>query len=141
VQTVALHIHLMLMEKSPDGSSLWLSATPNSAVLKYDIETAANGYLSFNQQIDPLYGAHGLDINEDGTTLFTTLKLDLSDSTRNGIGYIDADTGDAVIIGVDGATNLHGLVYVSSIPVPAAVWLFGSGLLGLIGISRRKKAA
>jgi hypothetical protein len=26
------------------------------------------------------------------------------------------------------------------IPVPAAVWLFGSGLLGLIGIARRKKA-
>ena len=30
---------------------------------------------------------------------------------------------------------------VSSIPIPASVWLFGSGLLGLIGISRRKKAA
>jgi hypothetical protein len=29
----------------------------------------------------------------------------------------------------------------SPIPIPAAVWLFGSGLLGLIGISRRKKAA
>jgi hypothetical protein len=27
------------------------------------------------------------------------------------------------------------------VPVPAAVWLFGSGLLGLIGISRRKKSA
>jgi hypothetical protein len=27
------------------------------------------------------------------------------------------------------------------IPIPTAVWLFGSGLLGLIGISRRKKAA
>ena len=26
------------------------------------------------------------------------------------------------------------------IPVPAAVWLFGSGLLGLIGIARRKAA-
>ena len=26
----------------------------------------------------------------------------------------------------------------SLVPVPAAVWLFGSGLLGLIGISRRK---
>ncbi len=25
------------------------------------------------------------------------------------------------------------------VPVPAAVWLFGSGLLGLIGIARRKK--
>jgi hypothetical protein len=27
------------------------------------------------------------------------------------------------------------------IPVPAAVWLFGSGLLGLVGIARRKKSA
>ena len=29
---------------------------------------------------------------------------------------------------------------VSAVPVPAAVWLFGSGLLGLVGIARRKKA-
>jgi hypothetical protein len=28
---------------------------------------------------------------------------------------------------------------VSSVPVPAAVWLFGSGLLGLLGVARRKK--
>ena len=27
---------------------------------------------------------------------------------------------------------------VSAVPVPAAVWLFGSGLLGLIGVARRK---
>ena len=27
-----------------------------------------------------------------------------------------------------------------AVPVPAAVWLFGSGMLGLIGIARRKKA-
>ena len=39
--------------------------------------------------------------------------------------------------------NLSGgvlVVDVQAIPVPAAVWLFGSGLLGLIGIARRKKA-
>lgn len=29
---------------------------------------------------------------------------------------------------------------IAPIPVPAAVWLFSSGLLGLIGITRRKKA-
>ena len=29
----------------------------------------------------------------------------------------------------------------SAVPVPAAVWLFGSGLLGLVGIARRKQAA
>jgi hypothetical protein len=27
------------------------------------------------------------------------------------------------------------------VPIPAAVWLFGSGLLGLVGMARRKKAA
>ena len=27
------------------------------------------------------------------------------------------------------------------VPIPAAAWLFGSGLLGLVGIARRKKAA
>jgi hypothetical protein len=31
-------------------------------------------------------------------------------------------------------------VEVSAVPVPAAVWLFGSGLLGLIGIARRRIA-
>jgi hypothetical protein len=29
---------------------------------------------------------------------------------------------------------------VSAVPVPAAVWLFGSGLIGLVGLARRKKA-
>jgi len=29
----------------------------------------------------------------------------------------------------------------SAVPIPAAVWLFGSGLLGLIGIARRKQSA
>jgi len=29
----------------------------------------------------------------------------------------------------------------TSVPLPAAVWLFGFGLLGLVGVARRKKAA
>jgi len=34
------------------------------------------------------------------------------------------------------------LIYSTSpVPLPAAAWLFGSGLLGLIGMARRKKAA
>lgn len=42
---------------------------------------------------------------------------------------IDTGTGTVSYVGA-----------VSAVPVPAAVWLFGSGLLGLIGIGRRKKA-
>ena len=33
---------------------------------------------------------------------------------------------------------LHGVVEISQVPVPAAIWLFGSGLIGLIGLTRRK---
>jgi hypothetical protein len=29
----------------------------------------------------------------------------------------------------------------TAVPVPAAVWLFGSGVLGLVGVSRRRKSA
>ena len=35
--------------------------------------------------------------------------------------------------------NLN-VALVEPVPVPAAVWLFGSGLIGLIGVTRRKKA-
>ena len=32
------------------------------------------------------------------------------------------------------------VVDVNPVPVPAAVWLFGSGLIGLVGVARRKKS-
>jgi hypothetical protein len=40
-----------------------------------------------------------------------------------------------------GFTVASGVTYPTSVPVPATVWLFGSGLIGLIGVARRRKAA
>jgi len=37
--------------------------------------------------------------------------------------------------------NISITADIAAVPVPAAAWLFGSGLLGLIGVARRKKAA
>ena len=37
--------------------------------------------------------------------------------------------------------NMTATAKPSAVPVPAAVWLLGSGLLGLVGVARRKKAA
>lgn len=55
--------------------------------------------------------------------------------------YFDMNTGYQLNRNKD--NSLHGWAVrsgdVSAVPVPAAVWLFGSGLLGLIGVARRKK--
>lgn len=60
-------------------------------------------------------------------------------------------TGTLVAAGNIGAawgTSFDGTQYselfnvtISKVPVPAAVWLFGSGLIGLVGIARRRKKA
>ena len=39
---------------------------------------------------------------------------------------------------VDGTWQVGSYSAVSAVPVPAAIWLFGSGLIGLAGIGRRK---
>jgi len=44
---------------------------------------------------------------------------------------------DSFIDGFNYEITINGSV--SAVPVPAAVWLFGSGLIGLFGISRRKQ--
>ena len=53
--------------------------------------------------------------------------------------------GDGILGGkmIDGAFPGFSANFdmVSSVPVPAAVWLFGSGLLGLMGVAHRKKKA
>ena len=62
---------------------------------------------------------------------------------------IEANTGsgwqaiNSVLQGAghDGATRSSVATgFYSAVPIPAAAWLFGSGLLGLVGIARRKKA-
>ena len=40
---------------------------------------------------------------------------------------------------IDTTTGQASLA-VSAVPVPAAVWLFGSGLMGMVGVARRRKA-
>lgn len=51
----------------------------------------------------------------------------------NGNGIPGIGTIDGPFVG------FHGNFDVMPVPIPAAVWLFGSGLIGLASMVRRKK--
>ncbi len=106
----------------------------------------------------------------EGTTLLDSVVYESTgnflSSYAEGGGFTDADSGSIPMSiarlpnGVDtdhnasdfgsacltpGGANIGGngdcSVGINPVPVPAAAWLFGSGLLGLIGISRRRTTA
>lgn len=52
--------------------------------------------------------------------------------------YFDANT-DSTDNGLSRTSFQGGLAYTAVVPVPAAAWLFGSGLIGLVGLARRKQ--
>ena len=77
-------------------------------------------------------------VNGDITTYETMINGTLMDGTTISQTITCNDVTDA---GNDWAVPCNGVALVRTVPIPPSVWLFGSGLLGLTGIARRKKAA
>ncbi|MDH5189856.1 MAG: VPLPA-CTERM sorting domain-containing protein [Gammaproteobacteria bacterium] len=69
------------------------------------------------------------DINGDGVDDYTAVF--------KSAGEFGPEWGDVYPMPYFEVWNVE---IVSAVPVPAALWLFGSGLLGLAGIARRRKA-
>ena len=103
---------------------------------------AADGVMNFNvgagqvgATIDFAYGTttgirviNVWDVNADGSV--------------TGVGIPGMENGPFPGFNAQFNLTAEGLLTPPAIiPVPAAVWLFGSGLLGLVGVARRKKAA
>ena len=74
-------------------------------------------------------------------------SVDLSANIINFGGFISDDgIAKAVITPIsptNGSIYIDDLIIsdVSAIPLPAAVWLFGTALIGLVGFGKRRKAA
>ena len=85
-------------------------------------------------------GSNAWGGNPDGVAI-VTCAIDCGDGDSYILDYtaITPLADPSGFGGVRYALHLEG--YVSAIPVPAAIWLFCSGLLGLIGIARRRAGA
>ena len=110
--------HLYYDELGATVSGLWTTADPDKLALFSNVQ--GNFYWT---------GSTGLLTSPE-----VTWKFSMNNGTKSFTITNDSFVNYAWAVH-DG--NIAGVV----VPIPAAVWLFGSGLLGLIGISRRKKAA
>ncbi len=116
--------------------------------------------------VEELFDNAGGDGNYPGTqTVLASNLLPLwgvtghtTDKTWFNVSDIGTQPGastSGAVLGLDGTLSYYGnfagvdsvfpgvgtaLYKVSSVPVPAAAWLFGSGLIGLVGVARRKKS-
>jgi len=75
----------------------------------------------------------------------TTVVRDILNPAGNvpvGISFNNLNlTGNSLTLNVKRGgtwTMISEVQFASPVPVPAALWLFGSGLIGLVGLSRRK---
>jgi hypothetical protein len=72
-------------------------------------------------------------IKAGGTTNLTdALEWMVFDPNEHYYAFVAGGSVVPTQIGVD--------LNVSAVPIPAAIWLFGSGILGLVGLNRQKQA-
>ena len=76
-------------------------------------------------------GAGGYSIGPFGIGSFSPLQLIFNGTASGGSYSVNVVSGGGAVVTPPNPSN---------VPVPAAVWLFGSALMGLVGVSRRKKA-
>lgn len=103
-------------------------------------ETAISGDLTATTDFGSLSGAEldfgsfsGLITFSGGSIMYgATWRIDPN---------LDEITSDYFVDGLGNPVTSYGDAAASVVPVPTAVWLFGSGLIGLIGLARRKANA
>ena len=75
-----------------------------------------------------------------GSVNAASIMYGLTSSISGTLYSFDTSTGVSTYAGDTSFGYQSGLANISPVPLPAAAWLFGSALLGLIGYSRRKGA-
>jgi hypothetical protein len=106
----------------------------------YDLRNAAHGGTDGDYNWNPINGGNQGDWNEllrntrSNSWDTESFNLTLASDTSEVWVAFWLDNGEADIGKFDNVVVMGETI----VPVPAAVWLFGSGLIGLAGLARRK---
>jgi len=130
----------------PDSGCTRLDGSPNTLADGWDCTGSEMGHLFYDEfGVERLADVTTGDPDKLGKFSYIQL-IDYWSATERDT---DRAWGFGFASGHQGATgkDIRGVLHafavrdsdVNSVPIPAAVWLFGSGLLGLVGIARRKK--
>lgn len=96
--------------------------------------------VSFRLTADSRATSGLFSVDGGGAVACAGLGSSLGGNLINGVTDTDCDLA-GLFVGVDITSRGTYQTVVGAVPIPAAVWLFGSGLLGLVGMARRKKVA
>jgi predicted extracellular nuclease len=118
-------------------SSGWLQNGSPDAVALYSDTTIIDS-LSYEGYQSPFTEGDALVPEDNNVEILSIIRMpDGFDSDDNASNFqLGCITPGTANIAGAGDCSTAG---VSAVPIPAAVWLFGSGLLGLVGVARRKK--
>lgn len=87
---------------------------------------------------DASLAVYGSDEDNDNFVKFATVAIDVIGVDEFGSVHLSTDF-QSLDSEYHGSDYESGIALVRVVPVPAAAWLFGMGLIGLIGTARRKK--
>mgnify|MGYP001814617704 CR=1 FL=1 len=146
-----------LVDSSSIGSATLSLTTEsvyiNDTIVNGTVEIGIHGFAGNGVKDKPDFNIDN-QLNVFTAAGLTTYTIDVTDYLRTLVGNNDAYAGfmleclqtspscgasnNVYISGISGGINAP-LLSIEAVPVPAAFWLFGSGLLGLVGLARRKK--
>jgi len=135
--------------KSPFAGGIFDAAFTPQAGNEMRQPTSASAFI---KTLDPNAGyATTNDIRFDSTNVSNVdwntyqISLNLSDAAlagqilQFGFNTVTTQYDDSGVFYDNICFNTTGECNIGAVPVPAAVWLFGSGILGLVGVARRRK--
>ena len=102
----------------------------------------ANNSIAFPGLVAGTSTASTLTVDSFGNITGGSVTLNASTpGTFNGDLALDVDAGTWTLEagGIVQSSGTGAFAQVSAVPVPAAVWLFGSALIGLTGVARRRR--